>query len=179
MVELGFEPTHPGSRVFAYIKEVWASKPKYEGGKYWMSIDLQMGQDADLWDSGQLLLFPCAKRRAEPLLQIIMMGDRSALGHLPLSYPCLQPLVEINPRYRETKGFFRRFAAMVSLGQGYERSFSVSAAFRGYILSESTASKWSLLVACHPRVAISCMCLVGCQLPGHQTSVGEPLFVMN
>lgn len=68
---------------------------------------------------------------------------------------------------------------MVSLGQGYERSFSASAAFRGYILSESTASKWSLLVACHPRVAISCMCLVGCQLPGCQTSVGEPLFVMN
>lgn len=35
------------------------------------------------------------------------------------------------------------------------------------------------LVACPPRVAISCMCLVGCQPPGRQTSVGEPLFVMN
>lgn len=94
------------------------------------------------------------------------------------SHVC-SPFVEINRWYRETKVFFRRFAAMVSLGQGYERSFSASAAFRGYILSESTASKWSLLVACHPRVAISCMCLVGCQPRGRQTSVGEPLFVMN
>lgn len=58
-------------------------------------------------------------------------------------------------------------------------AFFASAAFRGYILSESAASKWSLLVACHRRVAISCMCLVGCQPPGRQASVGEPLCVMN
>lgn len=32
---------------------------------------------------------------------------------------------------------------------------------------------------CHPRVAVSCMCLVGCQPPRRQTSVGEPPFAMN
>lgn len=97
---------------------------------------------------------------------------------LPASKQSSQPSVEINWR-RETKVFFRRLRCPVHLGQGNERTFSASTAFRACVLSESATAKWSLFVACHLRVAISRMCLGGCQPLGRQTSVQEPLLVMN
>lgn len=95
-----------------------------------------------------------------------------------------EPSVEINCWCRETKVgvfffFFQALSCPGQLGQCYERTFSASAAFRACVLSESAKAKWSLLVACHLRVAISCMCLVGCQPLVRQTLVREPLFVMN
>lgn len=77
------------------------------------------------------------------------------------------------------KGVFQVLSCPGQLGQGYERTFSASAAFRACGRSESATAKWNLLVVCHLRVAISCMCLVGCQPLVCQTLVRKPLFVMN
>lgn len=73
------------------------------------------------------------------------------------------------------KGVFQALSYPGQPGQGYERTFSASAAFRACVLSDSATAKWSLLVACHLRVAISCMCLVVCQPLVRQTLVREPL----